>query len=57
MTTPHRVIVLASLPEPAPEGDKGMRKIAADLNVGVGTVQRVKAELDGSSYSGAVPTG
>ena len=28
------------------KGDKGMRKIAADLGVGVGTVQRVKAELE-----------
>jgi len=27
------------------KGDRGMRKIAADLNVGVGTVQRIKAEL------------
>jgi DNA invertase Pin-like site-specific DNA recombinase len=39
------------------KGDRGMRKIAADLNVGVGTVQRVKAELDGSSDRSAVPTG
>jgi DNA invertase Pin-like site-specific DNA recombinase len=35
------------------KGDRGMRKIAADLNVGVGTVQRVKAELDESSYRSA----
>jgi hypothetical protein len=27
------------------KGDKGMRKIAAELGVGVGTVQRVKVEL------------
>ena len=27
-------------------GHKGMRKIAADLGVGVGTVQRVNAELE-----------
>ena len=27
------------------KGDRGMRKIAADLGVGVGTVQRVAAEL------------
>jgi DNA invertase Pin-like site-specific DNA recombinase len=27
------------------KGDKGMRKIAVDLSVGVGTVQRVAAEL------------
>jgi Resolvase, N terminal domain len=27
------------------KGDKGMRKIAAELGVGVGTVQRVKAAL------------
>jgi len=28
------------------KGDRGMRKIAADLGVGVGTVQRVKADLE-----------
>jgi Trp operon repressor len=27
------------------KGHRGMRKIAADLSVGVGTVQRVAAEL------------
>jgi DNA invertase Pin-like site-specific DNA recombinase len=27
------------------KGDRGMRKIAADLGVGVGTVQRVAVEL------------
>jgi DNA invertase Pin-like site-specific DNA recombinase len=28
------------------KGDRGMRKVAAELGVGVGTVQRVKAEME-----------
>jgi hypothetical protein len=35
----------ADIREALRKGDKGMRKIAAELGVGVGTVQRVKAAL------------
>ena len=31
------------------KGDKGMRKIAVEIGVATGTVQRIKAELDARS--------
>ena len=38
-------VVEAAIRAALAKGDRGMRKIAADLGVGVGTVQRVAAEL------------